>query len=172
MLKEIINFVIYIFLIFSLTLSNNNIDDISIISNTSDDVYFKLNIPDINLNKDVHTFNSKNNSVDKGIYLVKDYDINKLKGSLILASHSGSSEISYFKNLDKIDVGTILYLTYNDNNYFYKITSIYKIDKTGKFKYMNKDKAIYLITCDKNNKHKQIVFYGELIKKIKKSSFF
>ena len=165
MIDAVINIFVYLLLFFSI-----NIGDYKYPSNNNS--YFELNIPSIDLYKEVYNYSDKNNDVNKGIYLVNNYDLNSLNGTLILASHSGSSSISYFKHLDKLNKNDLLYLTYNGYDYYYKINDIFKINKTGKFKYKDKNKTIYLITCDKKNKKKQIVFYGKLMKIVKKSSFF
>lgn len=142
--------------------------DVSYKNNT--DLYFKLNIPKINLNKNVYKYESKLNNVNKGLFLVNNYNLNTLSGALIIASHSGNSSISYFKNLEKLKVNDTLYLEYNRFNYMYEINDIFKIDKTGKFNYNNIDKTIYLITCDKKNSSKQVVYRGKLVKITKKST--
>lgn len=139
-------------------------------NNNLSDIYFYLSIPKINLNKEVYYYNNKNNTVDKGIMLVNDYNMNSLKGSLILASHSGSSKISYFKNLHRLDINDLINIFYNNVKYTYKITRKYYIKKNGKFKYQDKNKNIYLITCDIKNKKRQIVYEGTL--KIKENVRF
>lgn len=137
----------------------------------SSDYYFEICIPKINLNEKVYNFNDSRNDVDKGIMIVKDYDFYKMKGSLILASHSGNSSISYFKNLYILKKNDIVKILYNGDEYIYQINEIYDINKNGKFKYNSSDKTIYLITCDKNNKKRQNVYKGKLIKIVKKSTF-
>lgn len=151
--------------------NENNYRDIN--TNISkNDYYFMLNIPKIDLSKKVYNYNNKKNDVDKGIYLVKDYDLSSLEGSLILASHSGNSSISHFKNLHLLKEDDFVFIIYNDKSYVYQIDKIYKINKNGKFYYTDKDKQIFLITCDKKDKKKQLVFRGKLIKIVKKSTFF
>ena len=169
-MKIITNFIIY--LIFGLVFSLDNQYCFNDISNVNSSYFFDLSIPKINLDYKVKYFSDKNNDVDKGVYLVKDYDFNTLRGSLILASHSGNSSISYFKYLDKVSTNDIVKITYKGSIYYYKINEIYKINKTGRFNYNNDDKLIYLITCDKKSNTKQLVFKGELIKINKKSTFF
>ena len=166
MIKIIYKFLLYLFLI----LNFNHYEIKSDIYNQN--YFFDLCISKINLNEKVYRYNDKNNNVDKGIYLVKDYDFNSLSGSLILASHSGNSSISHFKNLDLLKKEDIIKVVYNSNIYYYKVIDIYKIEKTGKFKYVNEDQVIYLITCDKKNNKQQDVIKGNLIKITKKSTFF
>lgn len=168
-MKIIIKFIFYLFL--GLLFSFNNSQNINIENNISNDYYFLLKIPKINLEAKVYSFYDKMNNVDKGVYLVKNYDFTSLNGSLILASHSGNSPISHFKNLDMLLDGDIVAIIFNNKYYYYEIIDIYKIDKTGKFKYDDFDRGIYLITCDKKSNKKQLVFKGKLIKISKKSTF-
>lgn len=166
MIRIIYKYLIYIFIGFYLSL-NNNYNQI-----VSNDYYFILNIPKINLSEKVYEYNDKNNDVNKGIFLAKEYNFNSFNGSLILASHSGNSSISHFKNLDKLDKDDIVSIIIDNRVIYYKIVDIYKIQKNGKFKYSNENETIYLVTCDKKNNKKQIVFKGKIIKINKKSQVF
>lgn len=166
MIRIIYKYLIYIFIGFYLSL-NNNYNQI-----VSNDYYFILNIPKINLLEKVYEYNDKNNDVNKGIFLAKEYNFNSFNGSLILASHSGNSSISHFKNLDKLDKDDIVSIIIDNRVIYYKIVDIYKIQKNGKFKYSNENETIYLVTCDKKNNKKQIVFKGKIIKINKKSQVF
>jgi LPXTG-site transpeptidase (sortase) family protein len=166
MIRIIYKYLIYIFIGFYLSL-NNNYNQI-----VSNDYYFILNIPKINLSEKVYEYNDKNNDVNKGIFLAKEYDFNSFKGSLILASHSGNSSISHFKNLDKLDKDDIVSIIIDNRVIYYKIVDIFKIQKNGKFKYSNENETIYLVTCDKEYNKKQIVFKGKIIKICKKSQVF
>ena len=166
MIRIIYKYLIYIFIGFYLSL-NNNYNQI-----VSNDCYFILNIPKINLSEKVYEYNDKNNDVNKAILLAKEYNFNSFNGSLILASHSGNSSISHFKNLDKLDKDDIVSIIIDNRVIYYKIVDIYKIQKNGKFKYSNENETIYLVTCDKKNNKKQIVFKGKIIKINKKSQVF
>lgn len=170
-MKILIKYIFYLFINILLCLDNSAVNSFDgNILNTK--YFFILNIPTINLSEKVYYYNDDNNNVDKGIYLAKDYDFKTLNGSIILASHSGNSEISYFKNLHLLKKDDVVNIECNGSNYFYKIDKKYKINKNGKFKYNNDDRTIYLITCDKKNKKKQLVFMGKIIKVTKKSTFF
>jgi len=136
------------------------------------DYNFILNIPKINLRKTVKYYKDKDNSVNKGIYLANNYNFSQNNDILILASHSGKSSISYFKHLDNLNINDYVITSNNKYKNIYKINEIYKINKNGKFVYDRKKKGIYLITCDKNENKKQLVFYGKRVKSIKKSTYF
>lgn len=136
-----------------------------------DDYNFTLKIPKIDLIRDVYVKESENNNVNKGIYLANEYTFSNENNIVILASHSGNSSISYFKHLNLLHIGDYVYTQNDEYQNIYKISKIYEIKKTGKFKYSKKDKGIYLITCDKSDNAKQIVLFGKMEKYIKKSSF-
>lgn len=166
-MRILISYICYLLFSFFIQFNNNTYSYID-----SSRYNFRLNIPSINLDAAIFEYGSKNNDVNKGLYLAKKYDFNTFKGSVIIASHSGSSPISFFKNLDLLKIHDIVIISKGDYDYYYEVHDFYRINKTGKFKYKNGDKLIYLITCDKNNKKKQLVYMGKLEKIVKKSTFF
>ena len=122
-----------------------------------------IKIPKINLEKGFTAKDDKNNDVEKGIKILEKSDYpNKDKGNVILASHSGTASISYFKNLYKLSNGDEVLIIYNGNTYNYKVSSKYKIDKTGyaNIKRDNSKSTLTLITCEGDDK--QIVVICEL----------
>ena len=94
----------------------------------------------------------------------KSTDPDVYGGNFILLAHSGNSNISFFKNLDKLKLNDAVYLDYNGKTYEYKLINIYDIEKTGKaiIKKNTKNSTITLITC-RSNTNNQIVLIGELI---------
>ena len=122
-----------------------------------------IKIPKINLEKGFTAKDDKNNDVEKGIKILEKSDYpNKDKGNVILASHSGTASISYFKNLYKLSNDDTVLIIYNGNTYNYKVSSKYKIDKTGyaNIKRDNSKSTLTLITCEGDDK--QIVVICEL----------
>ena len=151
-------------------------DDISFIrddNNSKEEIKQKNNeeyiavikIPNINLEKGIYAKESNMNKVDKGIQILEKSDYpDVIKGNFILAAHSGTSRISYFKNISKLTMNDIISIDYNSKTYKYKITNIYDVEKTGKVTIKrNKDKTtLTLITC-KDNTNKQLIVISELI---------
>ena len=138
------------------------------------DFYNDINhiyIPKINLSNNIYGFIDEQNNVNKNIYLAQDYDFDSLKGALVLASHSGNSPVSYFNDIDKLSLGDEIFVEDKNNIYTYLVDNIFVINKTGFFKYDNKDKYVYLVTCVKNKHKKQLVIGGFLSKITKKSTF-
>lgn len=123
-----------------------------------------LKIDKIKLERGIYNINSKNNNVNKNIKILKESDMpDKENGNVIIAGHSGSSYIAYFKNLVKLNNGDEAKIFYNGKTYIYNLEKSYEVEKTGKIALSkNKDKqTLTLITC-KTNTNKQIVFVFEL----------
>lgn len=127
-----------------------------------------LEIKKIKLKRGFYSIDSNNNNVDKNIMVINSSDMPDVNlGNLILASHSGNSNISYFKNLDKLEIGDIASVYYLKNKYDYKLVNYYEVDKIGVVQIIknNDVNCLTLITCKKNT-NKQLVFIFELKKVI------
>ncbi len=125
-----------------------------------------LFIPKIDLKKEMYPNDDKLNNVDKNIQVIEGSKMPDYRGgNLILASHSGSADISYFKHLDEVSINDSVYVYYKNKKYNYVIMDIYDVLKTGYVSIKrDRDKStITLITCKKNT-NKQIVLIGYLSK--------
>ena len=124
-----------------------------------------IEIPKINLNKGFTAIDSQYNTVNKNVEVVKGSTYpDVLNGNFILAAHSGSSYLAYFKNLYKLNIGDEAIVTYQNKKYTYKIVNIYEQEKTGKiaiYRDMNKT-CLTLVTCTKDSKTKQTIYILEL----------
>lgn len=124
-----------------------------------------LKIPKINLEKGLVNPSNYRNNIKYGIQILDgSFMPDKEKTSLILASHSGTARISYFKNLDKLSIGDYAIINYKNKNYKYSVTKIYDIEKNGKANLIyNKNKNnLILITC-RYKTNKQIILVCELV---------
>lgn len=120
-----------------------------------------LKIPKINLEQPLY----ENGDIDKNIIFINGSDMPTIKkGNVIIAGHSGASEVSYFRYLYKLDLGDIVYLEYKGKNYKYKIDNRYFVKKTGNVEIIRDNNAntVTLITC--HGKDKQLVLVANLIK--------
>lgn len=125
-----------------------------------------LKIPKIGLERGLVDPNSYLNNVNYNLEFIKGSSMpNQENGNVIIAGHSGSARISYFRKLDQLVIGDKASLNYKGKVYNYKIVDIYDIDKTGTAEIIReKNKStLTLITCRHNTK-KQIVVIAELIK--------
>lgn len=125
-----------------------------------------LNIPKIDLNRGFYSISSSQNNVNKNIYVHPASTFPSDSNNLILAAHSGTSSISYFKNLYKLELEDDIYLEYNSIKYHYKIKDIYNVSKNGSVGLrINKNvSTLTLITCTKNDKNSQTIYISELVK--------
>ena len=87
-----------------------------------------------------------------------------VNGNLVLASHNGASYISFFRNLDKLNINDKIYVYYGGYKYTYSLSKTYDTPKDGNIEVYrdNSKTTITLITCKKNSKDTQVVYIGYL----------
>mgnify|MGYP003571281258 CR=1 FL=1 len=122
-----------------------------------------LKISKINLEKGLFSKTDKYNNVNFGLEILKESDSpDVINGNVIIAGHSGTANISYFRNLHKLNNGDQAIIIYGGKTYNYKLVNSYEITKNGKAKIVrnNKKSTMTLITC-KHNTDKQVVFIFE-----------
>lgn len=125
-----------------------------------------LTIPKIKLKKGFVDRRSKENNVEKNIYIVEGSNYPNVDGgNFIIAGHSGTGWKAFFNNLYKLKTGDTAEVTYRSKKYTYKFVSIYKQNKTGKIAiYRNYEKTtLTLITCTNYDSKTQTVYIAELI---------
>lgn len=123
-----------------------------------------LEIPKISLKRGLVAYGSKYNNVKYNIQILDSSTMPDIeRGNLILAAHSGTMAISFFRNLYKLSLGDVAYVNYNKIKYSYKISKIYTQPKTGKLtiKKDNNKTTLTLITCTYKNKTTQTVYILE-----------
>lgn len=125
-----------------------------------------LRIPKISLEKGFYDKNSKYNTVNKNVMIIKqsNYPDENL-GNVILAAHNGSSYRSYFKRLSELSIDDVAYINYKNVEYKYKLVNTYTQPKTGNLIiYRNNEKStLTLITCTKNSKTTQTIYIFERV---------
>lgn len=124
-----------------------------------------LKINKINLVRGLVDESSYLNNVKYNVQIIKGSNMpDVVGGNLILAAHSGNARISYFRNLNKLEIGDEATVDYKDKTYTYKVVNIYDVDKNGKVEIKrNLSKTtLTLITC-RHNTEKQIVMILELV---------
>ncbi len=98
-----------------------------------------------------------------GLEVLKESDSpDVINGNVIIAGHSGTANISYFRNLNKLNIGNEASIIYSGQTYTYKLVNVYEINKTGKAKIIrdSRKSTMTLITC-KHNTDKQVVYIFE-----------
>ena len=124
-----------------------------------------LKIPKINLERGLVDPNSYLNNVDYNIQILKNSAMPDQRfGNVILAAHSGNARISYFRNLDKLDINDNVSISYKGKIYSYKVVNIYDIEKNGKAQIIrNKNvSTLTLVTC-RHNTNKQMIVICESV---------
>lgn|SRR5574344_1036542 len=124
-----------------------------------------LKIPKINLERGLVDQNSYLNNVKYNLQWIEGSSMpDQVNGNVIIAGHSGSARVSYFRKLDQLVIGDSVSLDYKNKTYNYKVVDIYDIEKTGTAEIIkNKNTTtLTLITC-RHNTNKQIIVICELV---------
>lgn len=143
----------------------NNQSQYSINKSTDNKYIAILEISSISLKTGLVDFKSSGNNVNKRVQIIAGSQMPNIEyGNLILAAHSGTSNISYFKNLYKMQEGNEIYIYYSGIKYVYVLNNIYDVNKTGEvdIKRDPNKNTLTLITCTKNSKTKQTVYVSYL----------
>ena len=145
-----------IFFLFSFNNSSKKIE--FNLKNIINDQYLKiyekpllqLEIPKLNLKKDVYNKDSKRNNISKNVTILEESTLpNEEYHHLFLAAHSGTSKISYFRSLINLKENDLAKIFYQDKIYNYKVYEILKLPKQ-EFIEVEKnleEKLLTLITC-------------------------
>lgn len=144
-------------------------EDIKEETNTSNvssyDYIAVLEIPSINLKRGLVDSSSKYNNVNYNIQIINKSTMpDVVNGNLVLAGHNGASYVSFFRNLDKLNINDKIYIYYGGYKYEYSLSKIYDTPKDGNVEVHrdNSKTTITLITCKKNTKDTQVVYIGYL----------
>ena len=138
-------------------------------SETTSDYYVGyIEIPKIGLKRGFAPFGSPNNTISKNVTILPtsvypDVD----KGNFILAAHSGTGSIAYFKDLYRLGKGDTVTIYYRNTKYTYKIVDIYDVKKTGTVSVYRSynETTLTLVTCTYNRNDKQTIYIANLINK-------
>ena len=127
-----------------------------------------LEIPDISLKKGLLDINDTYNDVAYNIEVLPQSKMpNIINSNLILASHNGNSNVSYFKDLSKLTKDSLINIYYQGTKYIYKLNNSYEIKKNGEANIF-RDRAVNtltLITCKDNSDTEQVIYIAYLISK-------
>lgn len=114
----------------------------------------KIIIEKINLEQNFKSY--ENSSVDEGIIFLKESNFDN--DFYILAAHSGNSKISYFKSLYKLVLNDKVMLVVSNKVKEFTVKEIKYVNKTGRIILpVGSTNTLYLTTCDKFDKNKQII---------------
>ena len=124
-----------------------------------EDIIGQITIEKIGINKELYKVDSIENNVDKNITILKESDLFDEDNALtIIAAHSGTGPIAYFKDLDKIKINDEIEIKYNEKYYTYVVKDIWNTKKTGSINIPKQNKKqLILTTCSPNKNNYQLI---------------
>ena len=125
-----------------------------------------LEIPTISLKRGFYMYSSENNTVDKNIQVISQDCLPGEACDFLLASHSGTSAISFFKHLYQLKENDMAFLYYKSQKYSYQLIDIKHVMKHGTIQIVRvNEPRLILTTCNKNDDNLQDIYYFRFIKK-------
>ena len=121
-----------------------------------------LEIPKIHLKQPFYEPGSSLNKVSKNIEQISTCELNE-NCTIILAAHSGTSSISYFKNLDQLSIKDLAYIYENNQKYTYQLKKISYQRKNGSISIPKQTYDLVLTTCNKQNQELQNIYLFQKI---------
>ena len=124
-----------------------------------EDIIGQITIKKIGINKELYKIDSIENNVDRNIKILEGSDLFDEDNSFtIIAAHSGTGPIAYFKDLDKLNKNDEIEINYNGNNYIYIVKDIWNTKKTGSINVPKQNnKQLVLTTCSPNKNNYQLI---------------
>ncbi|MDO4742242.1 MAG: sortase [Candidatus Saccharibacteria bacterium] len=122
-----------------------------------------IRIPKLGLEKGLCAKDTSCNNISKNIEILKESDYPDVaNGNFILAGHSGSGRIAYFRELSQLDLQDQIEIVYRGKEYRYLVVDIYEVEKNGSAKIIRNQNqtTLTLITC-KDKDDKQLVLIAE-----------
>jgi len=125
-----------------------------------------IEIPSISLETGIVMSNSNFSTMNKSVSIYPNSNMpNEVNGNFVLFAHTGSSRVSYFKNIHKLVNGDEVYIYYNNVKYTYKVINKYNVSMYD-YTPLNKMKGktiITLMTCKKGDNKYRTIIVGELV---------
>lgn len=123
-----------------------------------------LEIPKIELKTGVVMSSKNYSTMNRNVSIYPTSDMPNYKyGNIILFAHNGTSNVSYFKNINELEKNDLIYLYYDEVKYTYKVIDKYYVKENSKEPLMRKDdkSIITLMTCKKGNNKYRLIIVGE-----------
>ena len=125
--------------------------------------YGILKIPKIELEQGYFAKENNQNTVEKNIEQISLNCHPEENCTILLAAHSGNSNISYFKNLVKLTIGDQAYILKDQKLYTYQLKAIDYQQKSGYIVLPKNTYQLVLTTCSKKNSQLQEVYLFQKI---------
>ncbi len=137
----------------------NYIDKINEKINNNDDSIGNIKIEKLGINNRLYDLNNEKNNVDQNVTILEgSIEPDKNNSIMFIAAHSGTGEIAYFKDLDKLNKNDEVILDYKGNEYKYKVVEKWETNKDGDIEVTKTDEnQLVLTTCSPSNETKQLI---------------
>lgn len=126
-----------------------------------------LEIPKVRIKRGFLNKDSKYNDIQYNVMVSYDADFPDVEnGNFILVAHSGTSYISFFERLYKLDLGDLAYVTYGGVKYTYKLVKVEVQPKVGVIAIHRPNynvKGLTLITCTHDSDETQSIYIFEMV---------
>lgn len=150
------------------SLLENEKIDIDDTKESEEEYIMVLEIPKINLKKGIYALNSYLNSIKYNVAILQESKMPDVdNGNLILAAHNGTSKVSYFSQLYRLNQKDLAIVYYRGIKYVYVVDNIYDVKKDGDVEIkrdINKN-TLTLITCKENTNDRQLIIILYLLSK-------
>lgn len=153
-MKKCLFLLIIVVLLLSLKITN----DTKYIIEKKEEIGYII-IPKINLERPLYPINSKENTIEKNIAILKESIMpDETNSILILAAHSGTGKIAFFEQLDQLTINDEIIISYHNKNYTYQVKDIWEEKKNGYIN-INKElkKQLVLTTCSPKKDNTQLI---------------
>ncbi len=127
--------------------------------NVKNDSIGYIEINKINLKNNLYSINNNKNNVDQNVTILKGSTFPKEKDStMIIAAHSGTGKVAYFKNINKLKKGDVITLKLYNHKYNYIVQNKWEVVKSGTIIFPIVDKKqLILTTCSPNKENFQLI---------------
>lgn len=119
----------------------------------------KIIIKKININNDLYAVESPKNNIEENITILEDsITPDKENSIMIIAAHSGTGNVAYFEELDKLNINDEITIIYYNKKYNYIVKNIWEEKKVGYIN-VNKEnkKQLILTTCSPKREKYQLI---------------
>lgn len=119
-----------------------------------------LEIPTLSLKRGFYPYSSNKNTVEENIEVITSNCLPNEQCQFILASHSGSSNISFFKHLERLQINDKAIIYYQKNQITYHLERKISVPKNG-FLPISKsnNRTLILTTCNKKDDNLQDIYF-------------
>lgn len=137
----------------------------------NDDLLGRIEIPKIKVAESIYSLESPKNTVDQHVSILKGSILpnNNQPSIVFLAAHSGSGSVAYFKDLDQLKIGDLIFFYYQKIQYTYQVIKVFEQEKDGDIELVkSSNQQLVLTTCSPIHKDQQLIVDTMLIEKKEK----